>query len=93
VREKTGKVDAAKDCYREAKAAYDRRIAAGDRAPGTQLSRTLAVYLLDGRSAGLVEINRLLGEYPDYGPALEVKAKIAENNRAFLLEWMERPGK
>ncbi len=93
VREKTGKTDAAKAAYSEAKAAYDRRIAAGDRAPGTQLSRTLAVYLLDGRSAGLVEVNKLLGEYPDYGPAREVKSKIADNNRAFLLEWMEGPGK
>ena len=93
VREKTGKAEVAKACYSSAKAAYDRRIAAGDHAPDTQLSRTLAVYLLDGRSAGLVEINKLLGEYPDYGPAQEVKAKIVENNRAFLLEWMERPGK
>ena len=93
VREKTGKSDAAKACYVAAKAAYERRIAAGDHAPGTQLSRTLAVYLLDGRSAGLVEVNKLLGEFPDYGPAQEMKSKIAENNRAFVLEWMEWPGK
>jgi tetratricopeptide (TPR) repeat protein len=93
LREKTGKIDAARAAYSEAKAAYDRRIAAGDNAPGTQLSRTLAVYLLDGRSEGLVEVNRLLGEYPDYGPAQEVKNKITENNRAFVLDWMEQPGK
>ena len=93
VREKNGKAEAAKTCYAAAKAAYDRCVAAGDHAPNTLLSRTLAVYLLDGRSAGLVEINKLLGEYPDYGPALEMKSKIAENNRAFLLEWLERPGK
>jgi tetratricopeptide (TPR) repeat protein len=93
LREKSGKSDAAKPCYAAAKAAYEQRVAAGDRTPGTQLSRTLATYLLDGRSAGLVEINKLLGEFPDYGPALEIKVKIAENNRAFLLEWMEQPGK
>ena len=93
VRENSGKVEAAKICYAAAKAAYDRCIAAGNRAPGTQLGRTLAVYLLDGRSAGLEEVNKLLGEYPDYGPALEMKGKISENNRAFVLEWMERPGK
>ena len=93
VREKTGKTDAAKACYAAAKAAYERRLAAGDRSPGTQLSRTLAVYLLDGRSAGLIEVNKVLGAFPDYGPAQEIKSKIAENNRTFLLEWMERPGK
>jgi len=93
LREKTGKSEAAKPCYAAAKAAYDLRITAGDRTPGTRLSRTLAAYLLDGRSAGLVEINKLLGEFPDYGPALEIKSKIAENNRTFLLEWMEQPVK
>ncbi len=91
--EKTGKAEAAKAAYGAAKTAYDRRITAGDRTPDTQLSRALAVYMLDGRSAGLVEINKIIGEYPDYGPAQEVKTKIMENNRAFLLEWMERPGK
>ncbi len=93
VREKLGRGEAAKACYSQAKAAYDRRIAAGDHTPGTKLSRTLAVYLLDGRSKGIEEINKLLGEYPDYGPAREMKGKIAENNRAFVLDWMERPGK
>jgi len=93
VREKTGKADAAKACYAAARAAFDRNVAAGDNIPATKLSRVLAVYLQEGRSAGLIEINKLLGEYPDYGPAQEVKGKIAENNRAFVLDWMERPGK
>jgi len=60
VREKTGKVDAAKDCYREAKAAYDRRIAVVVRYPESARRDVAELErLLDTVNQGLADYERL----------------------------------
>ncbi len=87
--ERMGRTEAATAAYGRAVGGFDKMLAEGTRTPEKELGRALLIYLRDGRSAGLVALNQVLSAYPDYGPAREIKQNILDNNRGFVLDWLE----
>jgi tetratricopeptide (TPR) repeat protein len=92
VLEKLGRRDEAGEAYARGMADFEAR--AGNRPkPREELMHALSVYLHRGDSAGLVAFNALLGKYPDYRPAMELKQRILDGDRGFVMTWLEEPGR
>ncbi len=79
--------------------AYDRtltgiakRASSADLVPELRLYEAVAVYLRDGKLAGVQAINHVLAEFPDYPPAHYVKACMLDKNRGFLMRWFSDGG-
>ena len=92
VLEKLGRRDEAGEAYARGLAGFEAR--AGNRPkPREELMHALSVYLHRGDSAGLVALNALLGKYPDYKPAMELKRRVLSGDRGFVMTWLEEPGR
>lgn len=91
VLEKLGRDPDARESYGAALAGFQELAGAGEPAPKVWLQQALAVYLMDGESASLVVLNRLLAKYPDYAPALEIKRRVLSGDRSFVMQWLEDP--
>ncbi len=91
VLEKLGLGPDAREAYGAALAGFNEFTGTGDPAPKVWLQQALSVYLMDGESASLVVLNRLLAKYPDYAPALEIKRRVQSGDRSFVMQWLEDP--
>ena len=92
VLEKLGRRDEAGEAYARGLAGFEARAAHRPK-PREELMHALSVYLHRGDSAGLVAFNALLGKYPDYRPAMELKQRILDGDRGFVMTWLEEPGR
>ena len=92
VLEKLGRRDEAGGAYAQGLAGFEARIAHRPK-PREELMHALTVYLHRGDSAGLVAFNALLGKYPDYQPAMELKQRVLKGDRGFVMTWLEEPGR
>lgn len=91
VLEKLGRDADAREAYGAALAGFRELAGTGEPAPKVWLQQALSVYLLEGGSDALVVLNRLLGKYPDYAPALEIKRRVLDGDRSFVMQWLEDP--
>lgn len=92
VLEKLERRDEAGEAYARGLVEFEAR--AGNRPkPREELMHALSVYLHRGDSAGLVALNALLGKYPDYKPAMELKQRVLSGDRGFVMTWLEEPGR
>ncbi|HNY86926.1 MAG TPA: tetratricopeptide repeat protein [Candidatus Hydrogenedentes bacterium] len=92
VLEKLGRRDEADEAYARGLAGFEARTADRPK-PREELMHALTVYLHRGDSAGLVAFNALLGKYPDYQPAMELKQRVLKGDRGFVMTWLEEPGR
>ena len=92
VLEKLDRRDEAGEAYARGLADFEAR-AENRPKPREELMHALSVYLHRGDSAGLVALNALLGKYPDYQPAMELKQRVLNGDRGFVMTWLEEPGR
>lgn len=91
VLEKVGRDTDAREAYKAALGGFNELAGGGEPEPKVWLQQALSVYLLEGESDALVVLNRLLGKYPDYAPALEIKRRVLAGDRSFVMQWLEDP--
>lgn len=87
VRERNGAAEQATEEYKRAIAAYDKRIAQPPADPKAAVDRAVAAYLAAGRVEGLIAIDEVVRQYPDFALAAQVRESIRKENRDYFLDW------